>query len=313
MVQVWFGDSNERELMPDDMYLAVYAAGGGKRNMANFVRGPVEDDDPQFRTSDVHVFLSTDCDEVLDSPSSKLFVCRFASSRGEWVPKPVGTYQPGTQSLKLIPEWFKARFWDNKQEKKHPWFMFGFLCQAADGSPRLFTSSAFPVHQYYPTGVKKTDPNDTACRMAFHRVLKQAPSTTLRPETLLRRASPSSFQPLRTQSPSDMGNFTSSEPSRSSSLSSSSSTELHRAQTRDWPEVQQHSDAMDMEVDDDDDSDYDAKPNFGQWHPQPQTRLGFYEKPVFGKSMSQRGLDAVEQHAVEALLALRSFPICPMR
>ena len=46
-----------------------------------------------------------------------------------------------------------CRFWDNKQEKKHPWFMFGFLCEAPDGSPRFFTSTAFPVHQYYPTGL----------------------------------------------------------------------------------------------------------------------------------------------------------------
>lgn len=170
IVQVWFGDSNERELMPDDMFLAVYAAGGGKRNMANFVRGPVGSaDEQQFRTSDVHIFLSCDTVAALSAPSSRLFVCRYASSRGEWVPKPVTNYHSGTTQLKLIPEWFKARFWDNKQEKKHPWFMFGFYCEAEDGSPRFFTSSAFPVHQYYPTGLKKTDPNDPVCRMAFHR------------------------------------------------------------------------------------------------------------------------------------------------
>jgi len=84
----------------------------------------------------------------------------------------------GHPSLKLIPEWFKARFWDNRQEKKHPWFMFILHCECSDGQVRYFPSNAFPVHQYYPTGPKKTDPNESACRASFYRVLKQAPSTT---------------------------------------------------------------------------------------------------------------------------------------
>jgi hypothetical protein len=32
-IDLWFGDDSERELGQEEMYLAVYAAGGGKRNM----------------------------------------------------------------------------------------------------------------------------------------------------------------------------------------------------------------------------------------------------------------------------------------
>lgn len=182
LVHVWFGDPAERELNPADMYLAVYAAGGGKRNMANFVRQVPSSD---FRTSDVHVFLSSDGAEI-NPDHSRLFICRWASARGEWVPKEIPSWT-GEGQMKLVPEWFKARFWDNKQEKKHPWFMFALLTEC-DGLPQLFTSNSFPVHQYYPTGVKKTDPNDPACRASFHKVLKTAPPTSLRPEHLLKRA-----------------------------------------------------------------------------------------------------------------------------
>jgi hypothetical protein len=35
---------------------------------------------------------------------------------------------------------------------------------------------------------KKTDPNDAACRTVFHKVLKTAPPTSLRPEQLLKKA-----------------------------------------------------------------------------------------------------------------------------
>lgn len=189
LVHVWFGDPSERELQPQDMYLAVYAAGGGKRNMANFVRQPVPPGtDPmtaRFRTSDVHVFLSGFGEDINPS-NSQLFICRWASGRSEWVPKRIQTWTGATQ-LKLVPEWFKARFWDNKQEKKHPWFMFALLIEH-HGITQLFTSDSFPVHQYYPTGVKKTDPNDAACRIAFQKVCKQAPPTSLRPEHLLRNA-----------------------------------------------------------------------------------------------------------------------------
>eukprot|EP00035_Acanthoeca_spectabilis_P035261 m.33367 g.33367 ORF g.33367 m.33367 type:complete len:349 (+) comp7184_c0_seq2:7171-8217(+) len=181
MVQVWFGDPSERELHPADMYLAVYAAGGGKRNMANFVRQMSSSD---FRTSDVHIFLSSDGADI-NVGNSRFFICRWASARGEWVPKEIMSWS-GESQFKLVPEWFKARFWDNKQEKKHPWFMFALLTET-DGMTQLFTSNSFPVHQYYPTGVKKTDPNDAACRAAFHKVLKAAPPTSLRPEHLLKR------------------------------------------------------------------------------------------------------------------------------
>lgn len=49
-----------------------------------------------FRTSDVHVFLSTDGAEINGS-NSRFFICRWASARGEWVPKEVG------QKLFLFP------------------------------------------------------------------------------------------------------------------------------------------------------------------------------------------------------------------
>lgn len=160
--------------------------------MANFVRQPAiagsDASTTRFRTSDVHVYLSGFLQEV-NRNNSQLFICRWASGRGEWVPKRIKAWS-GANQLKLIPEWFKARFWDNKQEKKHPWFMFALLHEH-QGQTLLFTSDSFPVHQYYPTGPKKTDPNDTACRVAFHKVLKQAPPTSLRPENLLRNSTPS--------------------------------------------------------------------------------------------------------------------------
>lgn len=293
IVQVWFGDSNERELMPDDMFLAVYAAGGGKRNMANFVRGAVgSGDESQFRTSDVHIFLSCDSMAALSAPSSRLFVCRYASSRGEWVPKPVTNYQPGASHLKLIPEWFKARFWDNKQEKKHPWFMFGFYCEAADGSPRFFTSSAFPVHQYYPTGLKKTDPNDPVCRMAFHRVLKQAPSTTLRPENVLRHTSMSMLANVEAQS----------KPAAPVQRREKAARIAHSGGI--MKKLRMSPDAMDEDCDTDGDK-------FQRRSPNSDFANGFYgdtstyTEPM--RNIGQRGLDAAE-----ALLALSGFP-APMR
>ena len=54
--------------------------------------------------------------------------------------------------LKLIPEWFKARFWDNRQEKKHPWFMFALLVKDGAGNTVVHSTDPFPIHQYYPTG-----------------------------------------------------------------------------------------------------------------------------------------------------------------
>lgn len=304
MVQVWFGDANERELREDEKYLAVYAAGGGKRNMANFVRtagGPAEE--AGFRTSDVHLYLSPDAGELFDQ-GAKLFVCRYASSRGEWVPKPITAWQPGQQQLKLIPEWFKARFWDNKQEKKHPWFMFGFLCEAPDGSPRFFTSTAFPVHQYYPTGLKKTDPNEATCRAAFHRVLKQAPSSTLRPATLLRRAGGSiaAFPGSQSLTPGV---------DRSGALIAKP-----RPQPKGYggysPSSASVSDgSADMEMDDDDSDEYDHK----RMHPHHHAPMGQYNKQWanpngdYGEQVANIGQNGLD--AVEALLALRGFG--PMR
>lgn len=163
------------------MFLAVYAAGGGKRNMANFTRQH-GGDGTLFRTADVYLFLSPLNGGAVPG---RLHICRFASGRQEWVAKSLDTWNGQTQ-VKLIPEWFKARFWDNKQEKKHPWFMFALLDAATpSGTPaRMFTSQPFPVHQYYPTGSKKTDPNEAACRLALLRVLKQAPPRTLRLDLL---------------------------------------------------------------------------------------------------------------------------------
>eukprot|EP00039_Didymoeca_costata_P012119 m.173374 g.173374 ORF g.173374 m.173374 type:complete len:388 (+) comp15387_c0_seq1:427-1590(+) len=182
VMHVWFGDDADRELEPHQMYLAVYAAGGGKRNMANFVQDALFDGsfEPRFRPGDVLINVS---DAGTTTRRTQLCICRYASNRGEWVLKPVPQWH-GQSKLKLVPEWFKARFWDNKQEKKHPWFMFALLVESSDGSLLKFSSNPFPVHQYYPTGVKKTDPNDANCRTMFHRVLKQAPSTSLRRELL---------------------------------------------------------------------------------------------------------------------------------
>jgi len=74
--------------------------------------------------------------------------------------------------------------------------MFALVCESPDGQPMLYSSNAFPVHQYYPTGVKKTDPNEANCHEAFLRVLKLAPSTTLRRELLGRRRLADSYDAI---------------------------------------------------------------------------------------------------------------------
>lgn len=78
-MSVWFGDEQQIALEPTDMYLAVYAAGGGKRNMANFVRAGRPDPlpvgtEPRFRSADVHVFVTQA--EVSAAARSQLFICR---------------------------------------------------------------------------------------------------------------------------------------------------------------------------------------------------------------------------------------------
>jgi hypothetical protein len=75
--------------------------------------------------------------------------CRYATYRSTWAAKPLAC--PDLQ-VKLIPEWFKARFWDNRQEKKHPWFMFALLVKDAAGNTIVHSTDPFPIHQYYPTG-----------------------------------------------------------------------------------------------------------------------------------------------------------------
>lgn len=201
---VFFCDAAcDRTLSVHEIFLAVYAAGGGKRNMANFVCDPDVGGEsrPAFRPADVHLYCSPS-HPSMSKLTTQLFICRYASSRGAWVAKPI----PGNNQVKLVPEWFKARFWDNKQEKKHPWFMFALYVHEADGSASTFTSDAFPVHQYYPTGTKRTDPNEAACYAELHALLKQAPLTLLRPEqlqqTLEAPSSPWLPSPLLLRSPS---------------------------------------------------------------------------------------------------------------
>ena len=58
VVNVWFGDNFERTLAVCDMFLAVYAAGGGKRNMANFAKLPGSGELTPFRAADVYLFFA---------------------------------------------------------------------------------------------------------------------------------------------------------------------------------------------------------------------------------------------------------------
>ena len=70
---VWFGDESETQLAPPDMYLAVYAAGGGKRNMANFIQKRKE-----FHSGDVNVNIATTGagTHAAAAVKSQLFICR---------------------------------------------------------------------------------------------------------------------------------------------------------------------------------------------------------------------------------------------
>ena len=63
----------------------------------------------------------------------------------------------------IHPTLSPCRFWDNRQEKKHPWFMFILHCESADGHIQYFPSNAFPVHQYYPTGPVRRVPLYSHC------------------------------------------------------------------------------------------------------------------------------------------------------
>ena len=113
------------------------------------------------------------------------------------------------------------RFWDNKQEKKHPWFMFALVMVGANGPAKIFPSHAFPVHQYYPTGPKKTNPNEAACRSAFYRVLKLSPPNLLKQDALAVTSSKKSLAHF-----SKHMNFPSMERPQSGGSSSSSTREL---------------------------------------------------------------------------------------
>jgi hypothetical protein len=80
--------------------------------------------------------------------------CFVHGQADEWESKPVPEWtRTGATActVKLEPQWFKTKFWNNKQEKKNPWFAFRVK---ADGTQHV--SIPFPVYQYYPD---KTNPN----------------------------------------------------------------------------------------------------------------------------------------------------------
>lgn len=72
---MWFGDGFGRELAVADMFLAVYAAGGGKRNMANFAKVSGGEDTAPFRTTDVFLFFDRP-DIVGKAEHGRLHICR---------------------------------------------------------------------------------------------------------------------------------------------------------------------------------------------------------------------------------------------
>lgn len=140
MFHLWFGDeSGEQRFAVEDLYFGIYAAGGGKRNMANFARNA-----STGQYSAVNL-----CLHLPDVVCHSLEIWRHASS-GEWIKKRLDDWDE-SKALRLKPEWFKTRFWDNKQEKNHPWFAFCLVSHEAQ-----LLSSPFPVFQYYP---QVTHPN----------------------------------------------------------------------------------------------------------------------------------------------------------
>lgn len=152
MVTLYFGRLDGTPLPMEHLFFAVYAAGGGKRNMANFAR-----EDKRSPYNSVDVFLHMPADGI--DATSTLEICRLGSN-GEWVCKPIGGWD-GLPCLKLQPDWFKTRFWDNRQAKNHPWFTFRLLT-----GPGAMVAPPFAVHQYYP---QTSNPNH---REYFMRAVK---------------------------------------------------------------------------------------------------------------------------------------------
>lgn len=73
-LNVWFGDGvGDAEYGVANTFMAVYAAGGGKRNMVNFARPPGH---AAFQPADIFVHVS----EPTPSPlpcQTQLFICRL--------------------------------------------------------------------------------------------------------------------------------------------------------------------------------------------------------------------------------------------
>lgn len=151
---VWFAHSGGakdvqrsdqlQNLQPSHMFCAVYAAGGGKKRMANFVQ-----QDGKYAPATIFLRIR---DEIITSASRLEIIRKTAAD--EWECKRIPDWSPdgdGKDKLKLEPHWFKTRFWNNKQEKKNPWFAFRII------SPHTqHVTAPFPVFQYYPN---VTDPN----------------------------------------------------------------------------------------------------------------------------------------------------------
>jgi hypothetical protein len=193
----------------------VYAAGGGKKRMANYVRGG----DGNYAQSSIYVrmdnahladeFCSLEllrkcvtrsCFPHYAPPHTHTHTCFFICTHSilhgchiqsggcidltwsvpslevvvgsltnssttlstnrtaadEWECKEVPEWSrmdPQAATVKLEPHWFKTKFWNNKQEKKNPWFAFRLHSEGA-----VHVSVPFPVYQYYP---HQTDPNST--------------------------------------------------------------------------------------------------------------------------------------------------------
>ncbi len=76
MARLVFADVDDRELRvgDGDVFAAVYAAGGGKRNMANFVRSRLSA--PSYRPGDI--YLSLQLTNLPPDATLALFICRLA-------------------------------------------------------------------------------------------------------------------------------------------------------------------------------------------------------------------------------------------
>jgi hypothetical protein len=114
--------------------------------MANFVRGA----DGKYAQSSIYIRM----EEAHLSDESCMLELLRKTAADEWECKEVPEWSredPQAATLKLEPQWFKTKFWNNKQEKKNPWFAFRLH---SDGV--VHVSVPFPVYQYYPHA---TDPN----------------------------------------------------------------------------------------------------------------------------------------------------------